>query len=100
MTDLEKRPSQGKDVGQDPGGDHPPPSPDSMRSYTNRVPGDTQKWSVLMESRSAGFPGSMLGHRGRPKKGEEKPAEGRIKYGSPNCSLRAVGPRGDRGPCA
>jgi hypothetical protein len=32
MTDPEKRPSQGKDVGQDPGGDHPPPAPDNMAS--------------------------------------------------------------------
>jgi hypothetical protein len=37
-NDPEKRPSQGKDVGQDPLGDHPPPAPDNMRPSSNSAP--------------------------------------------------------------
>lgn len=41
MTDPETRSSVGKDVGQDPQGDHPPPAPDNMRPSSNSVRGDT-----------------------------------------------------------
>ena len=40
MTDPETRPSVGKDVGQDPLGDHPAPAPDSMRPSGNLVSSD------------------------------------------------------------
>lgn len=39
--DPETRPSVGKDVGQDPRGDHPPPAPNNMRPSSNSGPADT-----------------------------------------------------------
>ena len=39
--DPETRPSVGKDVGQDPRSNHPPPAPENMRPSSNLVPSDT-----------------------------------------------------------
>ena len=73
MTDLEKRPSQGKDVGQDPGGDHPPPAPDSMRSYSNRIPGDTP-------NPDPGYPGQAAMNQNNPDQQQNRGERPHVEF--------------------
>ena len=67
MTDPETRPSVGKDV------HHPPPAPDNMRSYSNRVPGDAP-------NPDPGYPGQAAMNQNNPDQQQNRGERPHVEF--------------------
>jgi hypothetical protein len=71
-NDPETRPSVGKDVHQDPRGDHPPPAPDNMRQGRRPAPADAP-------NPDPGYPDQMSMNRQNPDQQQNRGERPRVQ---------------------